>query len=256
MLMYGGGSGGRAARGAFRARILRADVGRGLEQTYLDECARLGNEPGMCFVPAPDSATSIFVAEDVDRAWERIGPFMLHDARMYASWLGDTAAASKSNALTVDGLRAESRRVPRAHSRRGRRIRPHARRARAAPAVRRLPARTRVGVARTSSRTACSPRCADAGPGLPKLGPCSPRTRSSSPSTTTSSNRRTCSSITSRRAIATRRRASSSPNPACRAGSGRVASTRCCSRATCTRAGSATAKRARATTSSRATTTT
>ena len=50
----------------------------------------------------------MFVADDVDRAWERIGPFMLHDARMYASWLGDTAAASKSTAVTIEALRAES----------------------------------------------------------------------------------------------------------------------------------------------------
>ena len=67
----------------------------------------LGNPPGMCLIPARDSATTIFVAEDVDRAWTDLGPFMLHDARMYASWLGDTAAASKSTALTIDALRKE-----------------------------------------------------------------------------------------------------------------------------------------------------
>ncbi len=59
-------------------------------------------------MPAPGSATSIFVAEDVDRAWERLGPYMLHDAQMYASWLGDTAAASKSTAVSIDSLRAEA----------------------------------------------------------------------------------------------------------------------------------------------------
>jgi hypothetical protein len=32
---------------------------------------------------------------------------MLHDAQMYASWLGDTAAASKSTAVSVASLRAE-----------------------------------------------------------------------------------------------------------------------------------------------------
>ena len=32
---------------------------------------------------------------------------MLHDARMYASWLHDAAAASKSTADSVDALRAE-----------------------------------------------------------------------------------------------------------------------------------------------------
>ena len=107
-LMYGGGSRAAARRAArfglgFFAQTWASD----LEQTYRDECARLGQEPGMCMVPAPNSATSVFVADDVDRAWEQIGPFMLHDAQMYASWLGDAAAASKSNALTVDALRAE-----------------------------------------------------------------------------------------------------------------------------------------------------
>ena len=107
-LMYGGGSRAAARRAArfglgFFAQTWASD----LEQTYRDECARLGQEPGMCMVPAPNSATSVFVAGDVDRAWGQIGPFMLHDAQMYASWLGDAAAASKSNALTVDALRAE-----------------------------------------------------------------------------------------------------------------------------------------------------
>jgi hypothetical protein len=50
----------------------------------------------------------VFVAEDLDKAWHEIGPFMLHDARMYASWLGEAAAASKSIAVSVDDLRAEA----------------------------------------------------------------------------------------------------------------------------------------------------
>src|SRR4051794_13844862 len=108
MLMYGGGTNAAARRAArFGLGFFAQTWAEGLEQTYRDECARLGKEPGLCFVPAADSATSIFVAEDVDRAWDQIGPFMLHDARMYASWLGDAAAASKSNALTVEALRAE-----------------------------------------------------------------------------------------------------------------------------------------------------
>jgi alkanesulfonate monooxygenase SsuD/methylene tetrahydromethanopterin reductase-like flavin-dependent oxidoreductase (luciferase family) len=107
-LMYGGGSKAAARRAArFGLGFLAQAWAPGLEQTYYDECERLGREPGSCFVPARNTATSIFVADDVDRAWERIGPFMLHDARMYASWLGDAAAASKSTALTIDALRAE-----------------------------------------------------------------------------------------------------------------------------------------------------
>jgi alkanesulfonate monooxygenase SsuD/methylene tetrahydromethanopterin reductase-like flavin-dependent oxidoreductase (luciferase family) len=108
-LMYGGGSVAAARRAArFGLGFFAQTWAPGLEDAYRDECTRLGNEPGMCFVPAPGSATSIFVAEDVDRAWKEIGPFMLHDAQMYASWLGTSAAASKSNAMTVEALRAES----------------------------------------------------------------------------------------------------------------------------------------------------
>jgi hypothetical protein len=62
----------------------------------------------MCIIPAPGSATTIFVARDVDEGWERYGPHMLHDARMYAAWLGAAAAASKSEAITIDALRAEA----------------------------------------------------------------------------------------------------------------------------------------------------
>lgn len=108
-LLYGGGTAAAARRAArFGLGFLAQAWADGLEDAYRDECAHVGHEPGLCFVPARRSATSIFVAEDLDRAWATIGPFMLHDARMYASWLGDTAAASKSTAVTVDSLRAES----------------------------------------------------------------------------------------------------------------------------------------------------
>lgn len=108
MLMYGGGSVAAARRAArFGLGFFAQTWAEGLEAAYLDECARAGNEPGMCFMPAPDSATSVFVADDLDRAWQELGPFMLHDARMYASWLQDAAAVSKSTAPTIDAMRAE-----------------------------------------------------------------------------------------------------------------------------------------------------
>jgi alkanesulfonate monooxygenase SsuD/methylene tetrahydromethanopterin reductase-like flavin-dependent oxidoreductase (luciferase family) len=108
-LMYGGGTPAAARRAArFGLGFFAQTWAPGLEDAYRSECERLGSEPGMCFLPAPGSATSLFVASDVDRAWKEIGPFMLHDARMYASWLGDTAAASKSTALSIDSLREET----------------------------------------------------------------------------------------------------------------------------------------------------
>ena len=109
LMMYGGGSAAAARRAArFGMGFFAQGWSPGLEDTYRDECARLGHDAGMCVIPAPGSATSVFVAEDVDRAWEQIGPFMLHDARLYASWLKDAAAVSKSTAVTIDALRAES----------------------------------------------------------------------------------------------------------------------------------------------------
>ena len=47
-------------------------------------------------------------AEDVDRAWAQIGPYMLHDAQMYAAWMGESGSISKSVARDVESLRREN----------------------------------------------------------------------------------------------------------------------------------------------------
>lgn len=109
MLMYGGGSVAAARRAArFGLSFFAQTSQPGLEAAYVEECARVGTTPGMCIVPAPDAATTVFVAEDVDEGWERFGPYLLHDARMYAAWLGTADAASRSDATTVADLRTES----------------------------------------------------------------------------------------------------------------------------------------------------
>jgi hypothetical protein len=52
----------------------------------------------------------VFVADDLDEAWDELGSYMLHDARMYSSWNpGNTNTASLSHAKTVEELRAEKR---------------------------------------------------------------------------------------------------------------------------------------------------
>jgi hypothetical protein len=59
-------------------------------------------------LPPTDKATTVFVADDLDRAWEEIGPYLLHDAMMYGAWNPrDTSLSSMSYATTVDELRAE-----------------------------------------------------------------------------------------------------------------------------------------------------
>jgi alkanesulfonate monooxygenase SsuD/methylene tetrahydromethanopterin reductase-like flavin-dependent oxidoreductase (luciferase family) len=108
MLMYGGASHAAARRAArFGLGFFAQAADPALETTYRDQCAASGTPPGMCMIPSADSATTMYVANDVDAAWERLGTYMLHDAQMYASWLGAAEAASKSTALTVDALREE-----------------------------------------------------------------------------------------------------------------------------------------------------
>ena len=171
-LLYGGGTPAAARRAArFGLPFLAQVSAPELEQVYRDECARHGVEAGMCIIPAAGSATSLFVAEDVDEGWARYGPHMLHDARMYASWLGGTAAASKSVAPTVDALPRRVRRVPRRDADRSRRLRPSVRTAPPPSPLRRVPSGRRVGVTPPRVWT-CSPRCADGRAG--RAGRCVP----------------------------------------------------------------------------------
>ncbi|HEV7720881.1 MAG TPA: LLM class flavin-dependent oxidoreductase, partial [Iamia sp.] len=112
-LFVGGGS-PHAARRAARfglGLLAQTDVG-GLGELYAAECERLGVEPGMCLLPPPDLPSSVFVADDVDAAWDEIGPYLLHNAVDYARWnhvstTTSTTTASLSPASTVDELRAE-----------------------------------------------------------------------------------------------------------------------------------------------------
>lgn len=107
-LAMGGGSLVAARRAARFGLDLFASAGTpGLEEAYREEAKRLGRVPGNCRVPG-NEPTTVFVADDVDRAWEKIGPYLLHDAKSYGAWLKDQDAASKSGASTVDELRAEN----------------------------------------------------------------------------------------------------------------------------------------------------
>jgi hypothetical protein len=51
----------------------------------------------------------VFVAEDVDAAWQELGPYLLHDARAYAQWSpGNETSAGISHVETIEQLRATS----------------------------------------------------------------------------------------------------------------------------------------------------
>jgi alkanesulfonate monooxygenase SsuD/methylene tetrahydromethanopterin reductase-like flavin-dependent oxidoreductase (luciferase family) len=79
-----------------------------LQALYEQACREYGTKPGPFINPVGDSPNTCFVARDVDAAWREIGPYMLHDAEMYASWLKEMGSITKSAAMSVDALRAEN----------------------------------------------------------------------------------------------------------------------------------------------------
>jgi len=108
-LLLGGGSPAAVRRAA---RVGLGMVTQGgdpsLAALYREECARHGRAPGLFIHPPSGTVTSAFVAEDPDAAWRRLGPYLLHDARMYAAWLEGGDAVTRSGARSVEELRAQS----------------------------------------------------------------------------------------------------------------------------------------------------
>ncbi len=110
MVMWGGGSiaaakrAGRHGLGFFAQSDLE-----GMKEAYAASCRDHGHLPGMTQLPPRDTPTTVFVADDVDRAWAEIGEYILHDVKMYGEWnSGDETTASISHAQTVEELRATS----------------------------------------------------------------------------------------------------------------------------------------------------
>ena len=106
-VLFMGGHSKNALRRAARFGLgVMTEGDTGLEAFYAQECRNNGREPGPFIDPPGGSVTSAFVAEDPDRAWEQWGPYLLHDARTYAAWMGDGHdSVSKSTADDVASLR-------------------------------------------------------------------------------------------------------------------------------------------------------
>jgi alkanesulfonate monooxygenase SsuD/methylene tetrahydromethanopterin reductase-like flavin-dependent oxidoreductase (luciferase family) len=95
LLLLGGTSEAAARRAASIADGFWAG-NRELDRVYLDECARLGREPGPVaprgYSPVPFEAPRfIHVSEDPDADWARIAPHALHEMNSYATWLAEGA---------------------------------------------------------------------------------------------------------------------------------------------------------------------
>ena len=111
MVAWGGGSLAAARRAGRNGIGLFAQKDDPALRTAYEEAARAaGHEPGMCILPPLDAPTTVFVAEDVDRAWEELGPYLMHDVLSYAEWnKGNDDTASLSFVGTAEELRAEKR---------------------------------------------------------------------------------------------------------------------------------------------------
>ena len=109
MLLMGGNSRAAVRRAArFGMGMMTQGGDPSLEEVYRQACREAATEPGLFINPPAGTVTTAFVARDPDRAWAEMGPHLLHDARMYAAWLGEHGGSvSTSAATTVDELRAE-----------------------------------------------------------------------------------------------------------------------------------------------------
>lgn len=109
-LSYGGHSLAAARRAGRHGLDMFAEGDLdGLLEAYEKAAKDAGRQPGMALLPSRDTPTSVYVAEDLDKAWDQIGPHMLYDATIYRSWMGDFKdAASRSESESIAQMRAEN----------------------------------------------------------------------------------------------------------------------------------------------------
>jgi alkanesulfonate monooxygenase SsuD/methylene tetrahydromethanopterin reductase-like flavin-dependent oxidoreductase (luciferase family) len=109
-LFIGGGSTAAARRaGRFGLGIIAQAAAPGLQEAYEEACSAAGHEPSFVQLPDPSAPTAVFVADDVDHAWDELGPHLLHDAMTAASYRhGDATVASISRARSVEELREDT----------------------------------------------------------------------------------------------------------------------------------------------------
>jgi len=109
MVLIAGGSRAAARRaGAHGMGFISQTASPELKGYYEAQCRAHGHEPGVMQFPVSGTPTAVFVADDIDEAWDELGPHLLHDALMAASYRPhDDSVASISRAETVAALRAE-----------------------------------------------------------------------------------------------------------------------------------------------------
>ena len=107
IMVAGGGTAAARRAARFGLGFLAQANPAGLKEFYESQCRANGHQPGPSQFPEAGAPTAVFVADDVDRAWEELGPYLLHDAVTAAAYRhGDGVVASISRAASVAELRA------------------------------------------------------------------------------------------------------------------------------------------------------
>lgn len=95
IILVGGGvaaSARRAARFGVGLGPMKADI----VPIYLEECRKLGREPGLYFRPAPMPPLAIHLCEDKEQGWAAIERHAVHVITAYARWAEQEGSASNS----------------------------------------------------------------------------------------------------------------------------------------------------------------
>ena len=102
-----GGSSVVAARRAARLRLgfFPPVADPELAAAYEQECQAIGFTQG--FVSLPSGPGFVHVSDDPDRDWQRLSPYMLHDAGVYHSWqTPDIRSSVHVESPDLDGIKA------------------------------------------------------------------------------------------------------------------------------------------------------
>jgi alkanesulfonate monooxygenase SsuD/methylene tetrahydromethanopterin reductase-like flavin-dependent oxidoreductase (luciferase family) len=106
-MFIAGGSKAAARRAArYGLGFISQSASTELKDFYETHCRANGYQPGPVQFPVAGAPTAVFVADDVDTAWDELGQYLVHDAVTAAAYRhGDDSVASISRADTVDALR-------------------------------------------------------------------------------------------------------------------------------------------------------
>jgi len=110
LIAWGGGSKAAVKRaGRHGLNFFGQNNFPGLHALYEETSRAAGFEPGMCYAPDAANPNIVFVADDIDRAWEEVGPALLHDAMSYAAWNENAGrdTISLSQKTSLESLREE-----------------------------------------------------------------------------------------------------------------------------------------------------